>query len=658
MLILYSFMIIDEMNYCSNLPLKANNKVLDAWVKTNDRSNMNLSYFSLVKSKRAHLIIRQDGNLSAGASGRNRTGFWVGGVQHFSSMDLKLVKKGSSCKKYVRRPYYIYRKYNSLSRIDFIPPENKSIVIALQPHNSCKIELSIKIAHLKMWPLNKSPSGYKFMSRMKDQAIIESEITKTIIHLYGFMQSEIRYDHNTNNVIISGKIADLSTVVIGEDPIADTEVAFKKARDYFSKVTENCILESSIPGLDKAFLWAKISLLESYSETEAGNGFYAGFPRFSWFFGRDGLWASFAAYLIGLTPEADSNLDLLYRNSANGRIPHEIPILDSVDSWDQNYEVSGTEGINTKYMSIDSSLLWMIAQGYRNELSSKPVVEEEIRKVNSFITSLSTGTDYLLENNFSSGLIGWPETWATKRNGKCVDINAWYLEAVRVHDAIIKDHDGRFQAVYDSYKSRFLSGKFGLDSFTDSESRYIKTPLLAIPGIYFRLPRIKKLLRYLSADDLMTANGVRSMSFNDTLYDGGYHTGQIWPLMNGWIGLSAFNNGNRDLGERMLLTFIRYTFKSADPGRINETYDPDFFYPTGQFAQVWSSSLFIQLVIEGLLGFRHDWKHDMDSVNEIRMNSRSLNRIRIKSYKHADRLESLSFDKRTARNETRYNNLS
>ena len=117
-------MIVEEMNYCSDLSLKANNKVLDAWVKANDRSNMNLSYFSLVKGKKAHLIIRQDGNLNAGASGRNRTGFWVGGIQHFSSMSLKLLKRSSICKKYVRRPYYIYRKYNGLSRIDFIPERN------------------------------------------------------------------------------------------------------------------------------------------------------------------------------------------------------------------------------------------------------------------------------------------------------------------------------------------------------------------------------------------------------------------------------------------------------------------------------------------------------------------------------------------------------
>ncbi len=651
-------MIIDEMNYCSSLTGKANNRVLDAWVKVNDKTNTNLLYFSLVKGKRAHLIIRQDGNLKAAASGRNRTGFWVGGTQHFSSLNLKLVKKRSTCRKYVRRPFCIYRKYQNLSRIDFIPSESKSLVIALKPDKPCRIELSFKITHLKMWPVNKSPSVYRFMSKIGDQAIIESEFAKTVIHLSGFTHSEIRYDNHTNNLNVSGNIVDLSTVVIGEDPVQDTESALKDTANYFSKVTGNCILESSIPGLDKAFLWAKISLLEAYSETEAGNGFYAGFPRFSWFFGRDGMWASFAAYLIGLTAEADSHLDLLYRNSANGRIPHEIPVVDYLDSLDQNYEVSGMEGISTKYMSIDSSLLWMIAQGYRKELSAKPVIKDEIRKVYSFITSLSAGEDHLLENSFNSGLIGWPETWATKRDGKCVDVNAWYIEAIRVYDSIIKDHDDRFELVYDSYKSKFLSGKLGLDSFTDSDMRYIKTPLLAIPGIYFRLSRIKKLLQYLSTDDLMTYIGARSMSCNERLYDGGYHTGQIWPLMNGWIGLSAYNNGNSSLGNRMLFTFIRYTFNSPDPGRINETYDPDFFYPTGQFAQVWSSSLFIQLILEGLLGFRHDWRHKIKSADKYRTGGRLLGRISIKNYKHTGRLEYLLNNKREFRNETQYNNIS
>ena len=51
----------------------------------------------------------------------------------------------------------------------------------------------------------------------------------------------------------------------------------------------------------------------------------------------------------------------------------------------QMEKTSKVKGIRTKYMSIDSTPLWIIAQGYRRLWSGKPIDENQLKSAISFL---------------------------------------------------------------------------------------------------------------------------------------------------------------------------------------------------------------------------------------------------------------------------------
>jgi glycogen debranching enzyme len=71
--------------------------------------------------------------------------------------------------------------------------------------------------------------------------------------------------------------------------------------------------------------------------------------------------------------------------------------------------------------------------------------------------------------------------------------------------------------------------------------------------------------------------------------------------MTGWFVISAYKNNLPDLAFYQMRTFVDLAFLADDPGRINETYDSMLPRPTGQFAQGWSSSMFMLSVLQGML---------------------------------------------------------
>ncbi|EQD38254.1 hypothetical protein B1B_15894, partial [mine drainage metagenome] len=118
--------------------------------------------------------------------------------------------------------------------------------------------------------------------------------------------------------------------------------------------------------------------------------------------------------------------------------------------------------------------------------------------------------------------------------------------------------------------------------------------------------------------DILTEAGIRSMSSIDPMYDRGYHTGQIWPLMTGWHAIAAYNNEMSEIGERFIWSFVDLAFSASDPGRINEAYDPEFYQPKGQFAQVWSHALFIMSIMEGMLNMLPTWRNGITPLDAVK----------------------------------------
>ncbi|HLH85512.1 MAG TPA: amylo-alpha-1,6-glucosidase, partial [Thermoplasmataceae archaeon] len=319
-------------------------------------------------------------------------------------------------------------------------------------------------------------------------------------------------------------------------------------------------------------------------------------PVFSWFFGRDGLWTGLAANMCGMGEYTRAHMETLLRHSENGRIPHEIGLGTGNG---QQYNVSDSM-VDTKFMSIDSNLLWLLCNFSLRYYGYDSFPSAVVERVYEFSKGCDENNDLLLENSFSKGLIGWPETWAKYRDGACVDINALWIEVLRNY-GISKEY---YESSRKKYLDTFFNGTIFVDSVNNGAKKVVKSSTLLVPAMFLDEESVRKTLLRLNDNAILTAWGVRSVASDDPMFDGGYHTGMVWPLMTGWFVFASYRQKMKESGFNQLLTFVNLAFASEDPGRINEVYDSSQPNPVGQFAQSWSSGMFIFSLLGGMLGMR------------------------------------------------------
>ncbi|SMD30529.1 Glycogen debranching enzyme (alpha-1,6-glucosidase) [Picrophilus oshimae DSM 9789] len=575
----------DLIEEARNLDWDDNYTDIRHWIKVKNNAMDSFNY-SMVKGSKAHFISYINGVIYRSDMHRSRTGYWKNDVNHLASVDGYINNKsmGDAFLKYVRGLGYIYREYLNLERLDYISENDGSLHIQLISDYKAKVRLKFEIGHTRAWPscdvFNKID-----VKIAKNTVYISSNISKTVINV--LCSGNTKIDSYNNFVYIDIESFSDAEIIVSDSDVYSDDI--DDTLNYHNIIEKTVILETPDFEFNKLFLWAKHDILEFYSETKNGSGWFAGFPVYSWFFGRDGLWMALAANQIGLTELTLKHMRLLFKYSDKGRIPHEIGLGNIMD---QNYSINNTK-FNTMYMSIDSSLLWLLVNESVKNWYKSDFDDNDIKNVLDFLYSCDSDNDLLLENDFMKGLIGWPETWANIRNGKTVDINALWIEVLKYY------RNDEYDYALKRYVSLFFNEYMSID-FIDSKAHEIKSAMQFVPGIFLMDQRISKRLRDL-IPGMFTPWGLRSMSVYDEMYDGGYHTGTVWPLMTGWFVLSAYNNGLKDEAFNALKTFVNAAFSANDPGRINETYDPVSFTPTGQFAQGWSSSMFVLSLMQGML---------------------------------------------------------
>lgn len=576
-----------EFRYCRKARSSYNDTVLDTWVK----SGPDFNAFTLLKGRLAHAVLLQNGDMQTSVSTRYRTGFWTEGFRHFSSMRMYVDGESAAgrMRKFVRRMHCNYRSYDGAERIDFIPYNEPALWIHLLVERGRSVSLNFEVSHALMWPSQRRDEAAKYTE--EGGCILKSGLgsTEVVVPEGATVSFE-------GGVLSIDGITGAATVVISPDRGALRTDLYENRRLHRSML-DGCILETPDLRMNKAFLWARHDLVEHYTSSETGNGFCAGFPEFSWFFGRDGEWMSMAASMCNLGQLAFDHLSMLLAHSVNGRIPHEIPLL-------QKEQIEGTD-FTTGFMSIDSTPLWIISEYLRSVWTGTPPDTGGMKRCLDFMLSCDRDGDLLPENRFSEGLIGWPESWAKDRDGACIDVCAWWLTALKIWSSMFPEGRQMLARAESRYQSTFFSGDGELtvyDSVSGQVKRVVRNACLIVPAIYMRGGNFRELVLRMSGPDMMTPWGYRSMSSEDGMYDRGYHTGCVWPLMTGWYCLAAYNNGLEDLALEALRTFPMLMYSSPELGKINEVYASEQMLPTGQFAQGWSSSLFIQCVMEGLLG--------------------------------------------------------
>lgn len=592
---------------CRSLTVEDNESEADYWIS--DSSYSRGFAYSAMKGWYSHFVSNQNGDLIAHPTNRIRTGLWVDSTCHVSGFSTEFNGKSAQDEfiSQVRSFGFTYRKYRSCERVDYIPEKKGGASFIFLPPGRGILSVTLQISHMRSWPSESSGSQYE-TQELPDGVSVKSEVAQTFIHVTP--GTKMRREICPDGVALHIDIESASEIYVSGDGSYPEADEMERAIAFHDSVKYLSVLKTPDFRLNKLFLWTKHDLMELFSHSSVGSGFYAGLPGFSWFFGRDGEWMSLAATESGLHDLSRQHLELLWKYSRDGRIPHELPLFS--ENNDYGFDING-DLVRTRFLSIDSAPLWIINALHLANWSGEKRDMDRINEVMNFIKSCDRDGDGLVENRFSEGLIGWVEEWAKDRDGACVDVNALCIQAEKMLELSSGLSDGRWKRSIGYYIENFIkqSGEKTTiwDSIDGNERREVKTPMSLIPLAYFpsELREFSRaVLEEYSHGDMLVPWGMRSLSYNSTMYDDGYHTGMVWPLMTGWAGLSFFSSCIPDIGLKLLNTFVTLAYSSPSTGRIGEVYSSSDMRETGQFFQGWSSALFISTVVEGLMGMSLD----------------------------------------------------
>ncbi len=595
-------------------------KNYDIWVKTS-----NLRGYAIAKGSKSFVILNQKGEIPQVKNpSRERVGLWLDYLGFLKKILFKVngVVLWNNHVKYVSGLgflgfHYISSGYD-LVRIDFVSHNNPTYYIIVSNTSECDAKLTLNITpEIRfMWPSTKVLTNLEYSLRNNEVTVWKNgEVGSLTIRCLNGECSVGKDETITFQTTLKPRELKVFTFSPHYEKLGSIRECFRASRNWLRDFKETYLLYRRLAyetlninvgdfELEKAFIWSKISMYMLYSKTSVGNGWFAGAPVFSWFFGRDSAWTGFAALTLGFLGEVLNQLNLLARfQTPKGQIPHEIVLLPNVGSK-----------IKTGYMSIDSTPLWIILlkEFYDWSLREDVVTKnyEKIVKAYYFLKNVcDIDQDLLLENQPEKLLIGWPERWANRRRGKCVEINAYWLEALRALEEIAmimgdknfyKEVSKTKTSVEKLFDKVFWdeTKSFYRDHVNDEDSVTI-FPIMPLYYCIASKAKAEKVLERIRKNDFKTPWGIRSVSSEDPIYDGGYHSGAIWPLHTGWVIIAALNYGEVDFALQMLKILVDQTFKNSDPGRINEVYSDVDGNEMGQFIQAWSSAALIYSLTNG-----------------------------------------------------------
>ncbi len=213
----------------------------------------------------------------------------------------------------------------------------------------------------------------------------------------------------------------------------------------------------------------------------------------------------------------------------------------------------------------------------------------------------------------------------TPREGKPVEVNALWYNALRIAAALTDDADllQRAEATRRAFRERFWNERAGCCfDVVDSDDPSIRPNQLfaiSLPFPLLRGDRAESLLR-VCEQKLLTPVGLRTLAPDDPRYcgriegdqvrrDSAYHQGTVWPwLLGAYISAAVRVRGEagREEGRRLIGNMRRH-LEEAGVGTISEVFDGDPPHaPRGCIAQAWSVAEVLRAIAEELHGHKED----------------------------------------------------
>jgi predicted glycogen debranching enzyme len=298
-------------------------------------------------------------------------------------------------------------------------------------------------------------------------------------------------------------------------------------------------------------------------------------------------------------------------------------------------------GEQPEYNSVDASLWFVVAVHELLQASNGSGIVSAKNKralqnaVEQILEGYSRGTRFGIRMDsdglLACGIPGVQLTWmdakvddwvVTPRIGKPVEIQALWLNALKVASLFSEGWAQHFQRGLNSFREKFWNEKDGflydvidVDHQTGKiDASFRANQIFAVGGLPFQLLDRRQAERVVAIvqEKLLTPLGLRSLARQEPGYvpyyqggvrqrDGAYHQGTVWPWLMGpfveaWIRVRNETAGTKLNARRKFLASLLAHFNEAGLGHVSEIADAESpFTPRGCPWQAWSLGELLRL---------------------------------------------------------------
>ncbi len=347
------------------------------------------------------------------------------------------------------------------------------------------------------------------------------------------------------------------------------------------------------------------ALVAGYASTRHGwdgGQKVSGRPGYSWYFGRDGQWSSFALLDYGDFDKVKQELEFFNKyQDLTGKIFHEAT----------------TSGF-IHYDAADATPLYVVLAGkYFRHTNDTAFIRKSwphIRKAIDFCFSTDTDGDHLIENtNVGHGWVEGGELYGSHATIYMTGIWAAALREAANMAAFTGDREAESyglesKELKDIINKEFWNKTNQFFAYGKNRNGTFRTEATVLPAVplYFKTAdpeKAKECLKQFAGNSFSTNWGTRIVRDDSPYFKPtGYHYGSVWPLFTGWTALAEYAYGNYPQGFSHLMNNLNI-YRNWGLGFVEEVMNGAEYKPSGVCAhQCWSETMVLQPAIEGMLG--------------------------------------------------------
>ncbi len=522
------------------------------------------------------------------------TGLWKNSTKFLEYFAVKGLEEEKCVKTeydYVKAVHF----YGNSTETVFIPNNKAGLYVKIEFGKEIETELELAL-NIRKRDENLTKRKYKVKINKKKNSLKISNSLGEIefVLLKGKMDFEERAEEKIHfpsgekqNCFIPGKISlKGKEIIFGLIPEPKKEkklnlvgIERELKKEEKQNKEKRTLISCNLKEIEKGFLDSAkgIELLENQ-----GN-FFAGYPWFLQYWGRDNLWSLSALISLGEFEKAKKVLEYFWGKNKKGKIPNFI------------------EEKKIHFNSLDASLLFL--NGLNNYVfasGNKKILKKiNYRKILGF-----------LENREQNGLLYHEinETWmdSIQRKGTGIEIQALYLKAMHSARNLLALEGKEKEVHLIEKKAVELNSKI-LNEFRfngvykDSVEDATKT---CNPLVYLMQKKAEeKEIQLFESEEFNGIKGILTRGRKEQGFDSnGYHTGLVWSLVTGWMACAEFKAERPEKG----LFYLNKLIKDLEEdciGGIGECWNSEGKLK-GCGMQLWGHAFVLKAIDEFLLGIK------------------------------------------------------